>query len=107
MKTFTLLIYAAVLSLTTLPVSANNDKLDTQQKVVLETSMSQHVQQPININQADQATLSTLKGIGVQRAKAIIEYRKNHGKFKTIEDLMKISGIGKGFISKYKDRLVI
>ena len=49
----------------------------------------------ININQADAKTLSTLKGIGKDRAVKIIEYREKNGPFQKIEDLMKVKGIGK------------
>lgn len=49
---------------------------------------------PININTADQATLQLLPGIGAAYAKRIIEYRKQHGAFRSIEQLMEIKGIG-------------
>jgi len=48
----------------------------------------------VNINTADAATLTTLKGIGPAKAKAIVEYRDTHGEFPTIEDLAKVKGIG-------------
>ena len=107
MKKFTLLFSAVVLSLITLSASAKNDNVDTQKKEVNEISISENLEQPIDINQADEDTLASLKGIGVKRAKAIIAYRDSHGKFKAIEDLLKIKGIGKGFLSKNKHRLVI
>ena len=49
----------------------------------------------ININKADTKTLTTLKGIGKDRAVKIIEYREKNGPFQKIEDLMKVKGIGK------------
>lgn len=50
---------------------------------------------PVNINQADAATLSaSLKGIGVKKAQAIVEYRAIHGPFKTADDLVNVKGIG-------------
>ncbi len=48
----------------------------------------------ININSATQEELMTLPNIGEVRAKAIIEYRKNNGPFKSIENLKDVSGIG-------------
>ncbi len=49
---------------------------------------------PININTADQATLQLLPGIGETYAKRIIEYREQNGGFKSVNELMKIRGIG-------------
>ncbi len=49
---------------------------------------------PININTADQATLQLLPGIGEAYAKRIIEYRMENGGFSSIEELLKIRGIG-------------
>jgi competence protein ComEA len=49
----------------------------------------------ININKADAITLTTLKGIGKDRAGKIVEYREKNGPFQKIEDIMKVKGIGK------------
>lgn len=50
---------------------------------------------PVNINTADAATISAeLKGVGLTRAQAIVEYRKTHGPFRSYEDLTLVSGIG-------------
>ena len=54
----------------------------------------------ININKASEAVLCTIPGIGLQRAKQIIEYREENGNFKCIEDIMKISGIKEGMFEK-------
>ena len=44
---------------------------------------------------ADAATISAeLKGIGMTKAKAIVEYREKHGPFKSPEDLSLVKGIG-------------
>ena len=48
----------------------------------------------ININTASQTEFETLPGIGPSLAYKIVEYRERNGKFKTIEDLKNISGIG-------------
>ena len=50
---------------------------------------------PVDINSADAQTLSAeLKGIGLTKAKAIVEYRQKHGPFKNPEDLSLVKGIG-------------
>ncbi len=48
----------------------------------------------ININTADQASLETLPGIGPGKAADIITFRQNNGPFDTIEEIMKVTGIG-------------
>ena len=48
----------------------------------------------LNINTADEAQLTSLKGIGPTKAKAITQYRQEHGPFKTVDDLKHVSGIG-------------
>jgi len=63
--------------------------------------------QMININQADAKTLTSLKGIGNDRAVKIIEYREKNGPFQKIEDLMKVKGIGKKIFEQIKDVLSV
>ncbi|NLC18309.1 MAG: ComEA family DNA-binding protein [Clostridiales bacterium] len=60
----------------------------------------------VNINTADAAELMTLPGIGEAKANSIIEYRNTNGKFKTIEDLMKIPGIKEGLFNRIASRIV-
>jgi len=48
----------------------------------------------ININIAHQDTLTQLKGIGPEKARAIIDYRRKNGPFKKIQDIMQVKGIG-------------
>lgn len=48
----------------------------------------------ININTATAEQLQNLPNIGEVRAKAIIDYREEHGGFKAIEELQEVSGIG-------------
>ncbi len=54
----------------------------------------------ININRADEEMLCTIPGIGSVRAKQIIEYRDTYGNFKSIEDIMNVSGIKEGTFEK-------
>jgi len=50
---------------------------------------------PVNVNSADAETISSeLKGIGLSKAKAIVEYRKKHGPFRSADDLSLVKGIG-------------
>ena len=50
---------------------------------------------PVNINTADAETISAeLKGVGLAKARAIVEYRKKHGPFRSADDLSLVKGIG-------------
>ena len=50
---------------------------------------------PVNVNTADAETISAeLQGVGLSKALAIVDYRKAHGPFKSVEDLTLVKGIG-------------
>lgn len=49
---------------------------------------------PVNLNTASVDELDTLPGVGEATARAIVEDREANGPFATIEDLMRVSGIG-------------
>ncbi|MGB9441163.1 MAG: helix-hairpin-helix domain-containing protein [Desulfobacterales bacterium] len=61
----------------------------------------------VNINKADTKTLTTLKGIGKDRAVKIVEYREKNGPFQKIEELMKVKGIGKKIFEQNKNVLSV
>ena len=61
----------------------------------------------VNINTADEDELMTLSGIGESRAKAIIAYREENGKFESIEDIMKIDGIKEKMFEKIRDSITV
>jgi competence protein ComEA len=49
---------------------------------------------PINLNAATAEQLETLDGVGPATAQKILEYRQQHGGFRSVADLAQISGIG-------------
>jgi competence protein ComEA len=59
--------------------------------------------QTVNINTATAAQLDVLPGIGPVKAQAIIDYRTEHGRFNSIEDIQNVKGIKEGEFSKIKD----
>ena len=61
----------------------------------------------VNINTSSLEELSTLDGIGEAKAKSIIDYRNKNGKFKKIEDIMNVSGIGEGAYNKIKNHITV
>lgn len=61
----------------------------------------------VNINTASLDEILTIKGIGETKAKSIIEYRDKNGKFKTIEDIKNVTGIGESLYSKIKESITV
>ena len=63
--------------------------------------------EPVDLNTADEATLQALQGIGAVKAKAIISYRQQHGPFKSVDDLKKVSGIDDKLLAQLKDHVTV
>ncbi|MBU3216611.1 helix-hairpin-helix domain-containing protein [Clostridium estertheticum] len=61
----------------------------------------------ININTASKEELMTLTGIGEAKANIIIDYRKQNGGFKSVDELTKVGGIGEKTLSKFVDKIDI
>jgi competence protein ComEA len=61
--------------------------------------------QTVNINTATAEQLDALPGIGPSKAQAIIDYRNEHGRFNSIEDIQNVKGIKEGEFSKIKDSI--
>lgn len=62
----------------------------------------------VNINTADAATISdVLKGVGPSKAEAIVAYRKEHGPFKSAEQLADVKGIGEKLVTANHDRITV
>ena len=56
---------------------------------------------PVDINTADAKTLAReLKGIGLTRAQAIVDYRAKNGPFKTADELSRVKGIGQQVVEQ-------
>lgn len=55
----------------------------------------------VNINTADAETIAAeLNGVGLSKAKAIVEYRSKHGPFQSVDDLSLVKGIGERTVDK-------
>lgn len=61
----------------------------------------------VNINTATQTELETLTGIGPSTALKIIKYREENGKFKTIEEIKNVAGIGDSKFEAIKDEICV
>lgn len=61
----------------------------------------------VNLNTATVAQLQTLPGVGPVLAERIVAYREQHGGFKTVADLRKVTGIGDIRYNELKDRVTV
>lgn len=61
----------------------------------------------ININTCTIEQLMTLPNIGSVKAKAIVEYRKANGSFKSIDNLLEVTGIGQSLFNQIKDLITV
>ncbi len=62
----------------------------------------------VNINTADAATIDrVLLNVGPSKAQAIVACRKQHGAFKSAEQLAQVKGIGLKTVEKNRDRIVV
>ncbi len=61
----------------------------------------------ININTAGVEELSSLKGIGLHKAEAIIQFRKLNGPFKSVDDVTKVKGIGPKLFEQIKGDITV
>jgi competence protein ComEA len=61
----------------------------------------------VNINTATKEELTTLKGVGDKRAQEIIDYRKKHGNFKSVDELEKVPGIGPGLMKQIRSDVTV
>ena len=75
--------------------------------IVLPDELSKAGDGLVNINKASSEELQELDGIGEALAENIIAYRENNGKFKNIENIKNVSGIGDSKYEKIKDNIKI
>ncbi|MGC1952264.1 MAG: helix-hairpin-helix domain-containing protein [Gammaproteobacteria bacterium] len=71
-------------------------------------SLSTLAGEPVDINSANAAALATaIDGVGMKRAEAIVNYRNQHGSFKSVDDLAKVRGISTKTINKNRENLSV
>lgn len=63
--------------------------------------------QKIDVNRAEPWLLEALPGIGEVRAQAIVGYRIEHGPFRRVEDLLKVSGIGPATFDRIREYITV
>ena len=72
-----------------------------------ENKLSESSSGKININRADSDKLQEIPGVGPATAQKIIEYREENGKFKSIEDIKNVSGIGSKTFESLKEYITV
>lgn len=72
-----------------------------------QTSTKKEEELMVNINTANEEQLEQLPGIGTSIATRIVNYRKENGKFNSIEDIKNVSGIGDAKFNKIKDNICV
>ena len=63
---------------------------------------------PVNVNTADAETISeSLQGVGLSKARAIVEYRQKHGPFRSADDLSLVKGIGERTVELNREHILV
>ena len=63
---------------------------------------------PVDVNTADAETISAeLKGVGITKAIAIVEYRKANGPFRSVDDLVQVKGIGERTVAMNREFILL
>ncbi len=86
----------------------NQTEADEEGKSQLtDTGTGNEKEELLDLNTATEEELMTLPGIGASKAKKIIAYREEIGKFENIEQIMNITGIKEGVYNNIKDYVIV
>lgn len=62
----------------------------------------------VNINKADEQVIAdVLVGVGAAKAKAIVQFREEHGPFTSIDQLLDVNGIGESTLTTNRERITL
>ncbi|WP_227006645.1 ComEA family DNA-binding protein [Shewanella donghaensis] len=93
-------ILVGALSLMSINVNAATKEVKSTSQTTQVKKPAKNVVSKININKATVVELQALNGVGEAKAKAIVEYRKKNGKFKSVQQLTQVAGIGEKLVEK-------
>jgi competence protein ComEA len=88
--------------------------VDAQQIVVLKKGQRPRLQAPsetgealVNVNTATIDQLESLPGIGPTLAQRIVDYREGHGPFRSVDELLNVSGIGDQTLAELRPKVTV
>ena len=61
----------------------------------------------VNLNTATKEELESVTGIGPVKAQAILDYRKNNGPFRKVDDLKQVAGFGDKSVVKMRSEVTV
>ncbi|MBW1634882.1 MAG: helix-hairpin-helix domain-containing protein [Deltaproteobacteria bacterium] len=106
---FMAVLFVFVLGFSTLPgdvyAKTSSEKMTAKKAETTKSTTKakkKAVARNIDINKADKETLTQIPGIGPKTADSILQYRKANGKFKSVNDLTNVKGIGDKSLAKMK-----
>lgn len=76
--------------------------------ILMFTALTLQAAEVIDINTADAATIEhELKGVGSSKAQAIVKYRQKNGPYKSVDELVNVSGIGEKTLEKIRAQISV
>jgi competence protein ComEA len=97
-----LVVVALVMGLVQSAYAAQKAATETTTKPVTAAATAM-----VNVNTATVDQLTTIKGLGPKKAQAIVDYRKDNGAFKSVDDLKKVPGISEKLFASIKPQVTV
>lgn len=89
------------------PMIGEQVSTETSGELPVSTAQDNNGKSPINLNTATKEQLCQINGIGDKKADLIIEYRQQHGQFKTVDELTQVTGFGEKTVAKLRDQVSV
>lgn len=78
-----------------------------RQTIEFDNAAPLEIELVIDINMADWPELSLLPGVGETRAQGIVAYRRQHGPFRSIDELQNVTGIGPKTMERLRPYVIV